>query len=751
MPNRSSVRLAVSLYAVSTGAVLFSLAIFRLISFFIMPSIFFDLLLICFPIGAVAAVLTRTEPERGYGRAIPLLQLAMIATFAATLSLKYFDSMRGNLLFGQSPLSLYLQIAAFALIYSPFFLVYGGTEYLGYLAGRAALERRMNGVYAVVLFGAATAFLLSLAQEFLGITRLLLLAIGLLTVAKGALYPERPIRRAIEGTALLALLALPSVDGYFMRQFKSDKSFSVAAYVRNHAGRVGSDGRPTEVRSLHEGWGRYSYFEVLEVKDRDHHVLWGFYNDMSQWAYHPGATTERGFREAVLQPFVAGADSVAIIGAGGGRDVKLARQAGAERILAVEVEPAVPAILRGKLSDAFEGVYDQPGVTLHVGDARTWLERHDDRFDAIFFWSVGGYPQLMLEPGNMIRTRESLTEMLAHLTPDGCFFMGYDQALDPDMVLLRQYATTLEQAGAEVVAFSYGDPGLEFALIAFSPEATAERKLAWRELLQRLPTEAIGQPIRRIPDAQLVQPNFTPVTDDRPYLGGNIRNVLTTEGIRQLFYLIGTSLAIAIGVILWLLPTDETNRRPPPSIQGISILLGANFILLEHLLVLEIFRSKYMYADSLMQGMVIYLTITALGSVLLTARRVGPLMAISWIGPVLWLIVPSIGGTLVAIGALILATLVTGFLFPSIFERHSESRLNIFALDAFGAAIGALVSFFVPLLFGLTAFRTVALVGYLITSIAVLLIVFPRRGSLPDRAPRRERETSAIPVSRAEG
>ena len=543
----------------------------------------------------------------------------------------------------------------------------------------------------------------------------------------------------MELLVIITVLALPQTDRAFMSLFKSDKNFSVAEYVKTFSEKRNPDGTPVQVQSLHAGWGRYSYFEILEIKSSQNHVLWGFYNDMSQWAYHPGKSPEPGFRESVLQPFLEGAKSVAVVGSGGGRDVKLAREAGVERVLALDVEPALQRVVNGKLREQFESVYSQDGVTLQIGDARTFLESHQERYDALFFWSVGGYPQLMLEPGNMIRTQESLTLLLSRLTPDGCFFMGYDRALDPDMVLLKQYATTLQRAGAKVVAFEHGNPSIEFALVAFSPEASPERLAEWNRRIAVVPKMVGSEPIRRIPDQLLIQESFSPVTDDRPYLGGNIRSVLSPENVRSLFYLIAVSLAIVVGLVWWFLPTGTAGSAPAPTVQGLSVLLGMNFILLEHLVVLEIFRTSYIYADALMLGMVLFLTVTAIGSAVLPQRVIKPAIYLSWIGPAIWLATPTLSGTWIAMAALLVATLVTGNLFPTLFEKNPSSRLHIFALDAFGAAIGAMIAFFVPILFGLTELRSVALAVYLITSIAMLL---SRRLDVSENIPKQPKNAS---------
>lgn len=670
----------------------------------------------------------RGDAGERFVKALPLLQLVMLATIFATLSLKHFDFMRNSLLFNQSPFSIFIQIAIFSLIYSPFFMAYGATEYLGYLAGRERLARKMNGVYAVVLFGAATAFVVGLAQQYIGITRLFVLALATITIVKAILNPSRLTFRIVEAVIFVGLLVYPGTDELFMQLFKSNKNFSVADYKEDVAERAAATGENVTAETVHQGWGRYSYFEVLKIQDDQRRTLTGFYNDMSQWWYLPGAATEPDFRESMLQPFLDQAESVCVVGCGGGRDIKLAREAGVKRMLAIDVEPAIQSVLQGKLAEEFENVFSQPDVELVIGDARTYLENHEDRYDAIFFWSVGGYPQLMLEPGNMIRTQEALTLFLSRLEDDGCFFLGYDRALDPDMVLLRQYATTLQLAGAHVAAFeNHADTINEFALIAISPNASDEQLAKWNETLASLPNRVAGRRVERLSDEDLQQPNFTPVVDDRPYLGGNIRTVLSPESIRQLFYLISVTLAAIVGAIWYLLSnTDDTHRKPPAGIQLLAVLLGMNFILLEHLVVLEVFRSTYTYSDALILGVVLFLTCTGLGSLLVRDSWLKPLIFASWIGPLAWLAIPGAGGTWVALAALLIATAVTGNLFPLLFERSAHHRLYIFALDAIGAAIGAMMSFFIPILFGLTVLRQVAIVVYLITCIAMLALVLYR-------------------------
>ena len=75
-------------------------------------------------------------------------------------------------------------------------------------------------------------------------------------------------------------------------------------------------------------------------------------------------------------------------------------------IVAIELEPAVFEAVRDPkhLLGAFGRVYEAPGVTPVRAEARGYFEGTGQRFDLIFLPSVGSYPQMMIEPGNMVRT-----------------------------------------------------------------------------------------------------------------------------------------------------------------------------------------------------------------------------------------------------------------------------------------------------------------------------------------------------------
>jgi hypothetical protein len=60
--------------------------------------------------------------------------------------------------------------------------------------------------------------------------------------------------------------------------------------------------------------------------------------------------------------------------------------------------------------------------------------------------------------------------------------------------------------------------------------------------------------------------------------------------------------------------------------------------------------------------------------------------------------------------------LVTGTFFPALFDRAAANPLAVFALDAIGAGLGAILATFVPILWGFSALFTVTVILFVLTA-----------------------------------
>ena len=150
----------IALFLLSFGTVLYTLVVFKLLSFFIMPSLFFDLLFIGFPIGALLGASVFKVSTRSFLWTIGLLQVAICFSTYAVLFAHNFSYLRVHL-FDVEVSQLIITISIFALLFLPFFVAYGLCEYIGYQIGRIRFKSKMHTVYALYLFGAAAAYLLS--------------------------------------------------------------------------------------------------------------------------------------------------------------------------------------------------------------------------------------------------------------------------------------------------------------------------------------------------------------------------------------------------------------------------------------------------------------------------------------------------------------------------------------------------------------------------------------------------------------
>ncbi|MHC4360994.1 MAG: spermidine synthase, partial [Planctomycetota bacterium] len=74
---------------------------------------------------------------------------------------------------------------------------------------------------------------------------------------------------------------------------------------------------------------------------------------------------------------------VCIIGAGGGSDVAQALSLGAAEITAVEMNPQIIGLLKGRFSGMVSNIYNHPIVKAVVAEGRNFLQTTNDRYDII--------------------------------------------------------------------------------------------------------------------------------------------------------------------------------------------------------------------------------------------------------------------------------------------------------------------------------------------------------------------------------
>ena len=114
---------------------------------------------------------------------------------------------------------------------------------------------------------------------------------------------------------------------------------------------------------------------------------------------------------------------VLVIEPGGGLDVLTALHHGAREVVAVVGNPLEAELLRGRAAEAAGGVFESPQVTVVQANPRTYLARHDDRFDVVVvslrdaFRPITAGAYSLSE--NYLYTTEAFRDYVEHLVPNG--------------------------------------------------------------------------------------------------------------------------------------------------------------------------------------------------------------------------------------------------------------------------------------------------------------------------------------------
>jgi len=120
-------------------------------------------------------------------------------------------------------------------------------------------------------------------------------------------------------------------------------------------------------------------------------------------------------------------ERVLVVGAGMGNDVAAALRHGVPQIDAVEIDPLIYE-LGTRLHP--ERPYASPNVNVIIDDARSYLEKTDQRYDLIVFGILdsqtllSGMSSVRLD--NFVYTVESLRQARAHLNPNGIVALTFD-------------------------------------------------------------------------------------------------------------------------------------------------------------------------------------------------------------------------------------------------------------------------------------------------------------------------------------
>lgn len=243
---------------------------------------------------------------------------------------------------------------------------------------------------------------------------------------------------------------------------------------------------------------------------------------------------------------------VLILGAGTGNDVLVARVNGAQKITAVEIDPAIAQL---GIDLNYAKPYDSPDVKLVIDDARSFLKKSQEKFDLIVFGTLdsqallSGVSSLRLE--NFVYTRECWEQARRLLAPGGVMATYYSVA--KPWILDKLVTMSRIVFGRDPALVTFEDPFL-FNIILLQGGSDQ------RPLPELLRARAAGH---------VADPGLIP-TDDWPFLYLNERRVLPD-----------VAWVIGFGLLWTVVLAGGAQFASQRGFSPAFFFLGAGFMLLE--------------------------------------------------------------------------------------------------------------------------------------------------------------------------
>jgi hypothetical protein len=460
-------------------------------------------------------------------------------------------------------------------------------------------------------------------------------------------------------------------------------------------------------------------------------------------AVRPGEVERIGVRRSIYDlPYKFGSPQrVLVVGAGTGNDVAAALRANPRaQIDAVEIDPRIAQLGR-ELHP--EQPYANRNVTIHIDDARAYLQRSTQKYDAIVFGFLDSHRLFShmssVRLDNYVYTKQSLESVRERLNPGGVVALTF--TVHEKWIADRLYGLVGAAFGHRPLVYD-GGQGTGGTMFINSPRGTPAAPAGWpRVSLADVESRILGRGGREtwnyVPnlsgfvDDRAFDRNVKLPTDEWPYL--YMREASVPPSYLQVLLL---TLAAAIALV-WLVAPRPDFRKPSTwnffalgaafalletrGITDIGLVLGSTWvtnavvisailimILLANLIVLRVPRLPLRAAYAALFAVLIFNYFVSLRAVLDLSYPLAVLAASVQVG---------------------LPLLLSGIIFARSFARAEDAGAALGA-NLMGAVVGALLEYS-SLRFGLRELYLGALAFYVVS---YLIVNRPRVGALPTLA-----------------
>jgi len=540
---------------------------------------------------------------------------------------------------------------------------------IGQLCGRLMERRRSLRAYGLNLTGSLLGVVLMLVASFLWTPPLVWFALCFLGILLFHLRrPASLIAGVVFALVCTTILAWWPIDRLWNRVYSPYQLLE-----------IGSD--PDTGLTLIRAAGQY-YQRI---------------NDFSSRSLSPSLAAARSYYDFPYRAHPV-LNDVAVVGAGTGNDTAAALRAGAGKVDAIEIDPAI--LLVGRLNHP-EKPYDNRRTHAIVNDARTFLRGTNRKYDLIVYGLLDSHT--LLSHGSSVRldsfvyTVEGLREARNRLKPDGMVSLSFTVLFDG---LGRKIYLMLQQVfdGRPPVCVA---AGYDEAVIFL-----ASNRKNWTLPPQLLQDTGFMDRTARYADPSL---HADASTDDWPFF-------YMPQRVYPVSYLIMIFLVLAMSLLM-----GASFVADAPKFGHLSFFfLGAGFMLVETKGITEMgltFGNTWQVIGVVIAGI---LTMAFLGNCLVQwlniRRSLVPYLFLWTALAVGWLAARSGGFASTPVGRLETAVVLTlpllfsGIVFSTLLSTTKQIA-GIMAMNLLGAICGGLLEYN-SMYFGFRALYVMAMVCY---------------------------------------
>ncbi|TAK52156.1 MAG: hypothetical protein EPO25_14360 [Gammaproteobacteria bacterium] len=140
-----------------------------------------------------------------------------------------------------------------------------------------------------------------------------------------------------------------------------------------------------------------------------------------------------------------------IVGSGGGMDVLSALRFGNRSVTAVEINPVIAGLVKGRYADYIGRIFDDPRVALHVREGRNFAAGSPDQYDLITITMIdswaGAAAGAYMFSENTLYTYEAVRDYYSHLKDDGILSISRYYRWDEGLRIVNTYLSYLSEHG----------------------------------------------------------------------------------------------------------------------------------------------------------------------------------------------------------------------------------------------------------------------------------------------------------------